>query len=138
MPRLADPDVGFLLAPLRGNARRATAIALAVATIAPAIGAADPETRGPTGPFGFSGNSGNDTLTVFDLTTGVAVGADIDLLPEGNYPYDTTIHPDGSEVWICGAVGDGVIVIDTTPHANHARISQTGSAYYPADVALTA
>ena len=128
MWRLADSSLDW----------RTASILLAAALLVPAAGGATPDTRGPTGPFGFSGNSGNDTLTVFDLSTGSTVGPDIDLLPEGNYPYDTTIHPDGDEVWICGAVGDGVIVLDTATHAILERISLTGSAEYPVDVAFNA
>lgn len=91
--------------------------------------------RGP-GAFGFSGNSGTDSLTVFDLTTGMPVGLDVDLLPEGDYPYDVTLHPDGTEVWIAGAVGDGVLVVDTTSHAITERISLAGTAEYPVDIAF--
>ncbi len=99
---------------------------------------AEGESRGPFGTFGFSGNSGNDTLTVFDLVTGTAVGPDVDLLPEGDYPYDVTIHPGGDEVWICGAVGDGIVVVDALTHTIIERISLTGSAEYPVDVAFNA
>ena len=60
---------------------------------------------------GFVGCSTSDSAYPFDLDSHTA-GASIDLLPEGNYPYDATITPDGSQVWIVGASGDGVIVID--------------------------
>ena len=40
------------------------------------------------------------------------VGPDVSLLPEGDYPYDAVMRPGyPSEVWIPGAVGDGVVVI---------------------------
>ncbi len=100
-----------------------------------ARGAAGGE-QGPGGAFGFVGNSGDDSLTVFDLATGTPVGADVDLLPEGDYPYDVTIRPGGSEVWICGAVGDGVVVVDTVSHAIVERIDLAGTAEYPVDVAF--
>jgi YVTN family beta-propeller protein len=60
---------------------------------------------------GFVGSSTSDSGYPFDLATGTP-GDEIDLLPEGNYPYDATITPDGSQVWIVGASGDGVVVID--------------------------
>ncbi len=119
---------------LSSSAVRPSAVAAILLTLSAAIGFG--VQAGPAGPYGFSGNSGNDTLTVFDLSTGAAVGPDIDLLPEGDYPYDTTLHPDGSEVWICGAVGDGVIVLDAVTHAILDRIDLAGTAEYPVDVAF--
>ncbi len=70
------------------------------------------ESRPQAGPYGYTGASTNDTLAIFDLTTWALSGT-LSLLPEGDYPYDATMKPDGSEVWIPGAVGDGVVVIDT-------------------------
>ncbi|MBC8365825.1 beta-propeller fold lactonase family protein [bacterium] len=60
---------------------------------------------------GYVGCSSSDSADPFDLTS-YAFGTGIDLLPWGNYPYDATISPDGSEVWIPGASGDGVVVIN--------------------------
>ena len=111
---------------------------LALAALAAAAWAAGPEPRGTAGPFGFVGNSGDDTLTVIDLGTGTALVPELDLLPEGNYPYDVTIRPGGAEVWICGAVGDGVVVVDAVTHTISERISLVGSAEYPVDVAFNA
>ena len=70
-----------------------------------------------TGPaagqdYGYVGCSTTDNCIPFDLVT-YAPGAAIDLLPEGDYPYDATMTPDGTEVWIPGNSGDGVVVIDT-------------------------
>ncbi len=110
----------------------ATSIVLAALAIHPSAA------RGGEGSYGFVGNSGDDTLTVVDLAAGTALTPDIDLLPEGNYPYDVTLHPDGSEVWICGAVGDGVVVVDAVTHAVSERISLAGTAEYPVDVAFNA
>jgi len=84
--------------------------------------------------LGFVGKSGNDALRAFDLATGMSVGGDIDLLPGGDYPYDATIKPDGSELWIPGAVGDGVIVIDAVAPAVIDSIDLTGQAEYPVDL----
>ncbi len=61
---------------------------------------------------GFVACSTSDSAVPFDLATYAPVGSALDLLPEGNYPYDCTMRPDGSEVWICGASGDGVVVIE--------------------------
>jgi YVTN family beta-propeller protein len=62
--------------------------------------------------YGYVGCSTTDNCIPFDLITYVP-GAPIDLLPEGDYPYDATMTPDGTEVWIAGNSGDGVVVIDT-------------------------
>jgi YVTN family beta-propeller protein len=69
---------------------------------------------------------------VFDLSTNDVVPPDIDLLPEGNYPYDVTLNRDGSEVWIAGASGEGVIVVDTTSNTIIEHIPNLGD--YPVDV----
>jgi YVTN family beta-propeller protein len=84
--------------------------------------------------LGFTGKSGNDTLRAFDLATGDAVGSDVSLLPEGDYPYDATLKPGGSELWITGASGNGIIVLDTATLAVAQRIDLTGQAEYPVDV----
>ncbi len=60
---------------------------------------------------GYVGCSASDDCIPFDLET-YANGTAIEILPEGNYPYDATMSPDGTEVWICGGSGDGVAVID--------------------------
>jgi YVTN family beta-propeller protein len=88
----------------------------------------------PAEDTAFVAKSATDTVVAFDLATGLPVGADLSLLPEGNYPYDATITPDGAEVWIPGASGDGVIVIDRATRAITHRIGLTGVAEYPVDV----
>jgi YVTN family beta-propeller protein len=60
---------------------------------------------------GYVGCSYSNDCYPFDLQT-YDVGLAIDISPEGNYPYDAVMNFDGSEVWICGATGDGVTVID--------------------------
>ena len=60
---------------------------------------------------GFVGCSTSDSCFPFDLASHSS-GAAIDLLPEGNYPYDATITPDGGQVWFVGSSGDGIVVID--------------------------
>jgi DNA-binding beta-propeller fold protein YncE len=83
--------------------------------------------------IGYAGCSNTDAAIAFDTGDGTP-GPPIDLLPEGNYPYDATIRPDGSEVWIPGASGDGVIVLDRATGAIAHRIA-TGE--YPVSVAFS-
>lgn len=87
---------------------------------------------------GFVAMSTTDSLVVLDLDAGTALTPSLGLLPEGNYPYDVTILPDGSEVWICGAVGDGVVVVDTATNAVVARIFFGTAGEYPVNVAFDA
>jgi YVTN family beta-propeller protein len=61
-------------------------------------------------------------------------GSPIVLLSEGRYPYDATIKPDGSELWIPGAVGDGIIVID---HADSLIIARIDTGEYPVSIAFS-
>jgi YVTN family beta-propeller protein len=82
--------------------------------------------------YGYVGTSTGDDLIVFDLNNNTIVPPDIDLLPEGDYPYDLTINADGTEVWIAGASGEGVIVVDTSTNAITQRIQNLGD--YPVDV----
>lgn len=82
--------------------------------------------------YGYTGTSGGNDLVVFDLSTNDVVPPDIDLLPEGSYPYDVTLNGDGSEVWVAGASGEGVIVVDTTSNSIVERIPNLGD--YPVDV----
>jgi YVTN family beta-propeller protein len=82
---------------------------------------------------GFAGCSSSDDCFAFDLVTHNTGGA-IDLLPEGDYPYDATICPDYSEVWFVGASGDGAVVIDRATHAIMQRI-EVGD--YPTSVAFS-
>lgn len=92
-------------------------------------------TREPKRPFttgfGYVGFSSSDDLAVFNLETGDVMPA-IDLLPEGNYPYDVSIRPDEQEVWIVGASGNGAIVLDTSTVTITHHLSGTGN--YPVDV----
>ncbi len=60
---------------------------------------------------GYVGCSYSDSADPFDLDS-YEFGPSIDLLPYGDYPYDATIRPNGSELWIPGASGDGVVVVD--------------------------
>jgi YVTN family beta-propeller protein len=82
---------------------------------------------------GWVGCSFSDDCFPFDLTT-YASGAVIDLLPEGNYPYDATIKPDDSEVWFVGASGDGVVVID---RATNTVVQRIATSEYAISVAFS-
>lgn len=60
---------------------------------------------------GFVGCSFSDDGFPFDPVTRIP-GTSTALLPRGDYPYDATMTPDGREIWIPGASGDGVVVVD--------------------------
>lgn len=89
-------------------------------------------TQSGSGIYGYMGASTTDDLQAIDLTSGTALSPTLDLLPEGNYPYDATLNPDESEVWVTGATGDGVVVIDTSTNTIAERITAFGE--YPVDV----
>ncbi len=71
---------------------------------------------------GIVGCSTSDAANAFELGSH-ATTTSIDLLPEGNYPYDATMNFAGTQVWIPGASGDGVIVIDRASNAVAERIT---------------
>ena len=65
--------------------------------------------------FGFAACSASDSGSSFwwdGQNNDHVVGEDVDLLPEGNYPYDAVMRPGDEEVWVAGASGDGVVVVD--------------------------
>jgi len=82
--------------------------------------------------------SGNDRLVRFDPATGLALLPSVSLLPYADYPYDMKISPDGSELWVVGATGDGVTVVDTLTGAITQEIDLTGVGEYPVDVLFNA
>jgi len=82
---------------------------------------------------GYAGCSTNDTGVPFDLANHVSKPA-FSLLPEGDYPYDATMNPAGTEIWIPGASGDGVVVVDRATNAITHRIL-VGD--YPVSVAFS-
>jgi len=69
----------------------------------------------------YVGCSYSDNCYPFDLQT-YEVGPAIEILPEGDYPYDAVMSFDGTEVWICGGSGDGVVVIDRATNTVSHRI----------------
>jgi YVTN family beta-propeller protein len=82
--------------------------------------------------YGYTGASITDSLAIFDLTTHIPLPFTIDLLPQGDYPYDATLNTPGDEVWITGATGDGVVVVETISNTVFTTISAVGD--YPVDV----
>lgn len=60
---------------------------------------------------GYAACSTSDDAYPFDLT-GLTAGSAILLPGSNNYPYDATLRPDGSEVWIADANDGSVMVID--------------------------
>jgi len=70
----------------------------------------------------YTGCSSNDVGAPFDRDT-LVPGPAIGLLPEGDYPYDATMHPEGHEVWIVGSAGDGVVVVDVFTNTVTHRIT---------------
>ncbi len=111
---------------MSGSARICAILAV-VATLAvtPAIA------RGPND--GYVACSDTDNCVPFDVTS-YAVESPIDLLPEGNLPHDATMSPDGSEVWMCGASGDGVVVLNVATNTVTHRI---GVGDYPTSICFT-
>lgn len=85
----------------------------------------------------YIGMSGNDELAMLEFDVVVTpLAPSIDLLPEGNYPYDVTMLPDASEVWICGAVGDGIVVVETATHTLLTTIDLSAIGEYPVNIAF--
>lgn len=65
---------------------------------------------------GYVGNSNSDDVIPFDLTS-YALSTAIPLPAQYPYPYDATMSPDSSEVWVADASGDHVVVIDVATNA---------------------
>jgi YVTN family beta-propeller protein len=87
--------------------------------------------RGPG--YGYVGCSDSDDCAPFDPIT-YAVAPAIDLRPEADFPYDATMRPDGTEVWFCGATGDGVVVLDVATDEITYRL---GVGDFPTSVCFT-
>ena len=81
------------------------ALSVAVVLVAPAV-AYD----------GYVACSTSDDVIPFDNQT-YTVGTPIPLPASNPYPYDATMNPDGTEVWVPDASGDHVVVIDVATNA---------------------
>ena len=86
--------------------------------------------------WGLAGSSTSDSASLFhwDQQTGEFVFSDpIALLPYGNYPYDAVKRPGSiQEVWIPGAAGDGVVVINEIGTITH----EIPTGEYPVSIAF--
>ncbi|MCB8962244.1 MAG: PKD domain-containing protein [Ardenticatenales bacterium] len=76
-----------------------------------------------------------DSVATFNLGNGTLVGPALSIAPIGNYPYDATLSQAGSQLWVAGAVGDGIVVIDETGTLVVQPI--TGFGLYPVDIAFS-
>jgi YVTN family beta-propeller protein len=88
-----------------------------------------------TGPWGLVGCSTSDTATIFnwDVEGGEFVfGPATPLGTYGNYPYDAVMRPGGNEVWVAGASGDGVVVMDMSGTITH----EIPTGEYPVSIAF--
>ena len=70
---------------------------------------------------GYAVCSTSDDAFPFDLSTS-SPGSAIAMPGSISYPYDATLRPDGTEVWIADASDDAVIVIDRATDAVTQRI----------------
>ncbi len=86
--------------------------------------------------WGLAGSSTSDSVSLFtwDYETDSFTFTDpIDLGQYGNYPYDAVKRPfPADEVWVPGASGDGVVVIDETGTVIH----EIPTSEYPVSVAF--
>ncbi len=94
---------------MRTGASRLTHVSIAVVFAVLLLAAPASLARGLG--YGYAGCLDSDDCAPFDPIT-YDVDPGIDLRPEGDSPYDATMSPDGTEVWICGGTGDGVVIID--------------------------
>ncbi len=77
--------------------------------------------------------STSESYARFDLASYMVEPA-LSLLPEGNYPYDATMNPAGTEIWIPGASGDGLVVVDLASGLITHRIT---AGDYPISIAFS-
>ncbi len=102
-----------------------------IVVVASVVAGPPAHARGPDD--GYVGCSDSDDCVPFNLTDYVSAEP-IELLPEGDLPADATMKPDGTEVWICGGHGDGVVIIDT---ATNTVIHRLLVGDYPTSVCFT-
>jgi YVTN family beta-propeller protein len=86
-----------------------------------------------SGEYGLVACSTSDSYARFDLAS-YMVEPSLSLLPEGNYPYDATMNPAGTEIWIPGASGDGLVVVDRASGVITHRIT---AGDYPISIAFS-
>lgn len=87
--------------------------------------------------WGLVGNSTSDSAAIFhyDVQDGqFVIGESIPLGTYGNYPYDAVFRPrSDDEVWIPGASGDGVVVVDEAG----TLIKEIATGEYPTSIAFS-
>lgn len=83
---------------------------------------------------GVVGCSFSESALTFDLDA-YEFGSSFNLMPQGEYPFDATMTPNGREVWLTGASGAGVVVVDVASGIITQRI-WVGD--YPVSVAFSA
>ena len=76
-----------------------------------------------------------DTVATINPFTGALVTDPLSIMPSGGYPYDATLDQDNVNVWIAGAVGDGVVVVDGSGEFVIEPI--VGFGEYPVDIAFS-
>jgi len=94
----------------------------------------DTDTGGDAAIYGYLGMSGSNTLVRFDTESAMTLPPAKSLLPHASYPYDMKIKPDGSEVWVVGASGNGVKIADVATGQITHDIDLTGIGKYAVDV----
>ena len=78
---------------------------------------------------------GSDRLATVDLTNGNLANPGLNIAPTGCYPYDATLNQNEDQIWISGATGDGVVVIDSSGSFIIQPI--VGFGEYPVDIAFS-
>jgi len=85
--------------------------------------------------WGIAASSTSDSAALFEYNVDSGqfeFGDQIPLGTYGNYPYDAVMRPHDDEVWIVGASGDGVVVIDSAGSI----IQEIPAGEYPVSVAF--
>lgn len=83
--------------------------------------------------WGFFGGSTADEVRAFDISNTLP-GPAFDVQAYSDYPYDLTITPDGSQVWVVGQLGNGFTVIDALAPAQVHAAALAGE--FPTNVAF--
>jgi YVTN family beta-propeller protein len=93
---------------------------------------------GGSGVYAYAASaSGMSTLVPIDLVSGMALPS-LTMGAPASYPYDATIRPGGAEVWIVGASGAGVVIVDTATNSVITSVNLAGMAEYPVGVGFSA
>jgi YVTN family beta-propeller protein len=81
-------------------------------------------------------NSTSNSAAIFSYdwpSNQFTVGPEFSVSPTATYPYDAVMRPrSNDEVWVCGASGDGVVVVDATGSI----IKEIPTGEYPVSIAF--